>query len=303
MESKPFINRQTVTGNDSAELRNISRRRLKNKVMKGVFFAATMVGVIFLIVLLFRIFSEGLLRLNWNFITSFPSRIPERAGILSSLVGSLYIIGLTALVSIPLGIGTAIYLIEYARKTKLNAFIQLNISNLSGVPAIVYGILGLAIFVKAMLLGTSIVAGAFTLSLLILPVIIISTEEALKTVPNSLRENALALGVTKWQMITGVVLPFAAPGIITGCILALSRGIGEASPLIIAGAVGYAAFLPRSIFDTYTILPIQIYDWTSRAQTDFHELAASGIIVLITILLVMNGIAIFIRNRYSKRYD
>lgn len=282
---------------------NIEKRKTKNNIWKVIFFLCTVVGMVFLVALLWGILKVGFKHLDLKFLTNLPSRFARNAGIKSALVGSIYIMLITALVSFPLGIGTAIYIEEYAKDTKLNRFIQLNIANLAGVPSIVYGMLGLAIFAKTFALGESVITGGLTLALLILPVIVISTQEALKTVPDSLRQNALALGVTKWQMITGVVLPFAAPGIVTGCILALSRGFGEAAPLMVAGAVGYARFLPKKLTDSYTVLPIQIYDWASRPQADFKELASSGIIVLLVFMLFFNVLAVAIRNKYSKRYE
>lgn len=282
---------------------NIEGRKRTNNIWKGIFFACTVVAMVFLVVLLYQIISVGVKHLNWDFLTSFPSGRPKSAGIKAALVGSLWIMVLTALISFPLGVGAAIYLYEYAPKNKLTRFLELNISNLAGVPSIVYGMIGLSIFGVLFGFGRTLITGALTLSLLILPVIITSSVEALKTVPDSMRQNALALGVTKWQMITGVVLPFAAPGIATACILAISRGIGEAAPLIIAGAVGMILNTPTGVFSQYTVLPIQIYDWTSRTQKEFHEKASSGIIVLIAILLFFNIMAVFIRRRYGKRYE
>lgn len=282
---------------------NISKRKSRNKVWEVVFFICTLVGMFFLAALLWGVFKDGISRLNLDFLKNLPSRSAAKSGIKSALVGTLYIMLITSAVSFPLGIGSAIYLHEYAPDNKFTRFIKLNIGNLAGVPSIVYGMIGLAIFAKALLLGESLLTGGLTLSLLILPVIIISTQEALKTVPDSLRQNALALGVTKWQMITGVVLPFAAPGIVTGCLLAISRGIGEAAPLMVAGAVGYASFLPSSLLDQYTVLPIQIYDWAGRPQMEFQKIASSGIIVLLIIMLFFNVFAVVIRNKYGKRHE
>jgi len=233
-----------------------------------------------------------------------PSGRASRAGILPALLGSLGVIGLTALISIPIGVGTAIYLEEYAnKKSKFFKFLQLNISNLAGVPAIVYGILGLAVFSQLLRLGPSLIVGAFTLSLLILPVIIVSSIEAIKAVPNSIREGSYALGVTRWKTITGVILPMSLPGIMTGSILALSRAMGEAAPLIMVGAVGFVTFLPESIFDRYSALPLIVFNWTSRPQEAFAEIAASGILVMLIILILTNLTAIIIRNRTQSRVD
>lgn len=285
------------------ELANINARKRTNRVWQTVFFICTVIAMLFLVVLLYQILSVGLPHLSWDFLTSFPSRRPGNAGVKAALAGSLWIMVLTALVSFPLGVGAAIYLYEYAPKNKLTRFLELNISNLAGVPSIVYGMIGLSIFANIMGFGRTIITGALTLSLLILPVVITSSVEALKTVPDSMRQNALALGVTKWQMITGVVLPFAAPGIATACILAISRGIGEAAPLIVAGAVGMILSVPDSIFDQYTVLPIQIYDWTGRSISEFHDKASAGIIVLMAILLVFNISAVIIRKKFGRRYD
>lgn len=285
------------------EVKNINARKRINSIWKGIFFVCTTIGVLFLAVLIYQILSVGLKGLSWDFLKNMPSRLPSKAGIKAALFGSIYIMLITALVSFPLGIGSAIYLYEYAPDNKLTSFIKLNISNLAGVPSIVYGMLGLSLFAKTLMLGESLITGGLTLSLLILPVIITSSQEALLTVPDSLRQNALALGVTKWQMITGVVLPFAAPGIVTGCILAISRGLGEAAPLIVAGAVGIILKIPNSLMSKYTVLPIQIFDWAGRPQKEFQDLASSGIIVLMAILLSFNILAVIIRNKYSKRYE
>ena len=237
---------------------NLNKRKAKDKVLKIITIIATLVGVIFLLVLLIQIFSKGFKYLNWDFLTGFPSSRPERAGIAPAIVGSMYILVLTILISVPLGIGTAIYLELYAKPSKLTEFIKLNIQTLAGVPAIVYGILGLGVFVKFFMLGSSIISGALTLSLLVLSPIIISSQEALKTVPYSFYEGALALGVSKWQAIKGVVLPCAISNIITGIVLSLARAVGEASPLIVVGAATFLRFLPKSLLDGFTVLPIQI---------------------------------------------
>lgn len=283
--------------------KNIKLRKLKNNIFHSIFILCTLVGVIFLIILLFRIFQDGFKHLNWKFITSLPSRFPQKAGILTALVGSIYVILLTAIFAIPVGVGTAIYLEEYSKKNWFNTFLQLNISNLAGVPSIVYGMLGLSVFVKTLALGNSILTGALTLGLLILPVIIISSQEAIKSVPDNLRQGSLALGVTKWQTITGVVLPYSVPGIATGSILAISRALGEAAPLIMIGAAGYVPFVPNGLNSSFTTLPIQIVNWTSRPDPLFQEIAAAGIIVLMILLLSANAFAIILRNKYQKRFE
>ena len=279
-------------------------RRVKNRIYHGILFASALFAIVMLALLLFQIVRSSIGWLDWKFLTSLPSRFPEKAGILSALAGSLWTIGLTAGIAIPIGIATALYLEEYSKEgTRLNRLIQLNISNLAGVPSIVYGMLGLAVFVRAAGFGRSILSGALTLSLLILPVIIVTAQEALKSVPLSLKEASYALGVSKWQTITGVVLPFSMPGILTGAILAISRAMGEAAPLIIVGAAGYVAFLPKSPMDSYTVLPIQIFNWTSRPQEAFQHVASAGIVVLIVLLLTTNTIAILLRNKYQNRMD
>lgn len=282
---------------------NLNKRKAKDKVLKIITIIATLVGVIFLLVLLIQIFSKGFKYLNWDFLTGFPSSRSERAGIAPAIVGSMYILVLTILISVPLGIGTAIYLELYAKPSKLTEFIKLNIQNLAGVPAIVYGILGLGVFVKFFMLGSSIISGALTLSLLVLSPIIISSQEALKTVPYSFYEGALALGVSKWQAIKGVVLPCAISNIITGIVLSLARAVGEASPLIVVGAATFLRFLPKSLLDGFTVLPIQIYNWTSRPEPEFQYLASAGIIVLLVIVFMFNILAIIIRKKFEKKYD
>ncbi len=282
---------------------NLKKRKVKEKALKIITIIATSIGIIFLVALLIQIFSKGLKNLDWQFLTSYTSSRPAKAGILPAIVGSLYILILTILISVPLGIGTAIYLELYAKPTKLTEFIKLNIQNLAGVPAIVYGILGLGVFVKFFMFGSSILSGALTLSLLVLSPIIISSQEAIKTVPYSFYEGALALGVTKWQAIKGVVIPCAVSNISTGIILALARAIGEASPLIVVGAATFVRFLPQNILDGFTVLPIQIYNWTSRPEVAFQELASSGIIVLLIIVFMFNILAIIIRKKFEKKYD
>jgi phosphate transport system permease protein len=283
--------------------RQLFIRHLKGRIFVVIALIATLIGLITLIVLLYNIFRDGIGWLNWNFINSFPSRFPKQAGIKSALFGTLWMLVLTAVIAFPIGVGAAIYLVEYARDNWVNRFIYLNISNLAGVPSIVYGILGLAIFVRLMSLGPSVLAGALTMSLLILPVIIIASIEAIKTVPNSLKEAAYALGSTRWQVVKNIVLPSSFSGIMTGTILALSRAIGETAPLIMIGALAFIAFVPKSPLDTFTVLPIQIFNWVSRPQDDFQHLAAAGIIVLLVVLLSINFLAIFLRNRMQKRLD
>lgn len=289
---------------ETFEQKNIRIRKLKNSILHVVLASIIVFSIIMLLLLLFQVFKEGFGRLSWSFITSMPSRFPDRAGIASALAGSIWTIGLTIVFSVPLGVGTALYLEEYAnQKSWWTKLLQLNIANLAGVPSIVYGMLGLAVFVKFLHFNRSILAGALTLTLLILPVIIVASQEAIKSVPGTLKEGSYALGVSKWQTIVGVIIPYSLPGILTGSILAVSRAMGEAAPLIMVGAAGYISFLPKSPFDSFTVLPIQIFNWTSRPQADFAEIAAAGIIVLLVLLLSMNAIAIFLRNKYQNRME
>ncbi len=258
-------------------------------------------SVFLLAVLLVQISVDGFAWLDWQFLDSFPSRFPARAGIKSALVGTLYLIVMIAAVSVPVGISAALYLEEFAGKGRLAKIIEVNIANLSGVPSIVYGILGLAIFVRFFALDRSLVSGALTMSLLVLPTIIIASREAIKTVPMSIRYAALSLGATRWQTTWSHVLPASFPGIMTGVILALSRAIGETAPLIMIGALTFVAFTPQSPMDEFTALPIQIYSWVTRPQQEFQQLAAAGIIVLLVVLLLMNATAIYIRSKTEQR--
>ena len=250
--------------------------------------------------LIYDVARDGVGRLSWQFLTSYPSRRAEDAGILAALAGSFFVISLTALIAIPLGVGAAIYLEEYGGRGRLSRLIEINIANLAGVPSIIYGLLGLGLFVRIMGMDRSVLAGACTLALLALPVIILSTREALRAVPKSLREGAYALGATKWQTTWHQVLPAALPGVLTGLILALSRSIGETAPLITIGALTYVPFVPSDIWSPFTVLPIQIFNWVSRPQAAFAENAAAGIVVLLGFLLMMNAVAIVLRDRFQK---
>ncbi|WP_420872906.1 phosphate ABC transporter permease PstA [Neobacillus thermocopriae] len=277
-------------------------RVIVNLFAKIIFFAAMMFGLFILGVLLYRIVSQGIGYLDLQFLQSLPSRKPEQAGVYTALIGSVLLMAVVAPVSLLLGVATAIYLEEYAKDNRFTAFIKVNISNLAGVPSIVFGLLGLTVFVRALALGTSVLAAGLTMSLLVLPIIIVAAQEALKAVPASLREASYAMGATKWQTIVRIVLPVAIPGILTGGILALSRAIGETAPLVVLGLPLFLAYLPKSIFDLFTVLPMQIYNWTGRPQEEFHSLAAAGIIVLLILLLFMNFLAVLIRNKFQKRY-
>jgi phosphate transport system permease protein len=283
------------------EYQNLQHRHRKARVFERCCAAVTWASVFLLAVLLYQVCADGLGWLDWQFFNSFPSRFPDRAGIKSALVGTLWMIALVAVFSIPVGISSALYLEEFAGKGKFAKFVELNIANLSGVPSIVYGILGLAIFVRYFALERSLISGALTMSLLILPTIIIAGREAIRGVPMSIRYAALSLGATRWQTTWAHVLPASFPGIMTGVILALSRAIGETAPLILIGAMTFVAFLPQGPMDSFTALPIQIYNWVSRPQPEFHELAAAGIIVLLVVLLLMNATAIYIRSRTERR--
>jgi phosphate transport system permease protein len=280
------------------------RDRLSGALFKGVLLFSLLIGFATLVVLLITVASDGLGKLDWDFLTSFPSSLPSRAGIESPLVGSIYLMILVALITVPIGVGAALYLEEYAdRQRWYNRAIELNIQNLAAVPSIVYGILGLAFLVRGPIgLGRALLAGALTLSLLVLPIVIISSREAIRAVPPSIREGALALGATRWQMIWRQVLPASVPGIATGSILALSRAIGETAPLLLIGAIVFVPFNPSGLTDQFTALPIQIFNWTTRPQEEFKLLAAAAIIVLLGLLLTMNAFAIWVRNRYQRRW-
>jgi phosphate transport system permease protein len=281
--------------------------QLRRRAMFGTVFAvtcllATMVGIVFLAALLIDIAGDGLGRLSADFLRRPPSRIAGRAGIGPALAGSAWALLLTALFSFPLGVATAIWLEEYSGESRLKRIVETNIANLAGVPSIVYGILGLTLFVRVFAFGRSILAASLTLALLILPVIIIAAQEAIKAVPSSIRLGAYALGATKWETIRFHVFPLALPGILTGTILALSRAIGEAAPVILVGALGFIATLPSGPLDEFTVIPFQIYIWVSDPRPDFHQLAAAASLVLLVMLLTMNAAAIWLRNRYVRKF-
>ena|SRR5687767_12441957 len=276
-------------------------RRTAGRVFALTCFLATLVGIVVLAVLLVDIVRDGAGVLSWDFIKGFPSRFAARSGIKPALFGSIWTLVLTAAIAFPVGVGTAIWLEEYAPDNRFTRIVQMNIANLAGVPSIVYGILGLALFVRVFAMGRSVLAGAFTLALLILPVVIIASQEAVKAVPNSIRLGAYALGATRWETIRFHVLPLALPGIMTGTILALSRAIGEAAPLIMIGALAFVPFVPNGPLDEFTVIPIQIFNWVSKPQAEFHRIAAAGSIVLLIALLTLNAAAIFLRNRYTRK--
>lgn len=285
--------------------KNITSRRLQYRHYKAYLFSRfcavlAWLGIALLAVLVYQIGADGWVWVDWQFLESFPSRFVEKAGIKSAIVGTVWLISLTAIISIPIGIASAIYLEEFAGNTMLRRIIDINIANLAGVPSIVYGIVGLALFVRALDLQRSLLAGALTMSLLILPVIIIASREAIRAVPVNIRHAAFALGATRWQTMWWHVLPMSLPGMLTGVILALSRAIGETAPLVMIGALTFVAFLPEGPGDQFTVLPIQIYNWVSRPQQEFHDLAAGAIIVLLVLLLFMNSIAIYLRYKFER---
>jgi phosphate transport system permease protein len=278
----------------------VLRRRREAAAFRLACAALTCLSLVVLFVLVARIMENGLPWLDRQFLTSLPSRFPAKAGILTALVGSAWVIGITAIVAVPLGVGAAVYLEEYAPRNRATEALEVNLANLAGVPSIIYGILGLAVFVRALGLQRSVLAGGLTMSLLVLPVIVVASREAIRAVPATFRHAALALGATRWQTVRDHVLPAATSGILTGVILSLSRAIGETAPLIIVGAAGYVAFVPTKPTDEFTALPIQIFNWTSRPQADFQAIAAAGILVLLAMLLLMNGAALVLRERARR---
>lgn len=288
------------TKSDSAALMCV-RSRPGDQIFKLTALALIAGAVLILAILAVRLVIDGSERLSFTFLSSYPSRFAERAGVLAALTGSVYLIALTAVIALPLGVAAALYLEEYARKGWFSSLIEVTLANLAGVPSIIFGLLGLQLFVRWAGLDRSLLAGALTMSLLLLPTIVVAAREALRTVPKTLREASFALGATKWQTISWHVLPLAMPGILTGCILGLSRAIGETAPLITIGALTYVAFLPESVLSPFTALPIQSFNWLSRPQQAFHANAAAAIVVLLVVLLVMNSLAIFMRSKLQKR--
>ena len=278
--------------------------RVKGELFRGALLAALAVGIVALVALLTQVVARGLPRLNQDVIFHFPSSNPEIAGAQSAIMGTIWVVGLTAVICIPVGIAAAIYLEEYADGERwYNRLIELNIQNLAAVFSIVYGILGLAFLVRGLLgLGQVVLAAAMTLALLVLPIVIISSREAIRAVPDSIRQGSLALGATQWQTISRQVLPAAIPGMATGSILALSRAIGEAAPLVLLGGLTFITFNPEGLNSAFTVLPIQIFNWISRPQEEFKVLAAAAIVVLLAILLTMNAGAIYLRNRYQRKW-
>ncbi len=279
-----------------------AERSMRAMVFHVLLLLCLLIALLTLGTLLVDVLRKGVGRLDGQFVTSLDSRLPSRAGIKPAFVGSLWLLGLTALISFPIGVGAAVYLQELAPRNRFTSFLEVNVANLAAVPSVIYGLLGLALFVRALALGRSILAGSLTLVLLILPVIIVSAREALGAVPDSIRQGAYALGATEWQTVWRQTLPAALPGTMTGMILGLSRAIGETAPLIALGALTYVNFVPRGPMDRFTALPIQIFNWVSRPQTEYQNVAAAGIILLLMVLLAMNALAIYLRNKYERTW-
>lgn len=279
---------------------NLRYRKFKNKMAHLIFGLISFSSIIILFILLSDLVKRGLSYINIDFLTGFPSRFASKSGILPALLGSIWIVTLTVIISVPIAISAAIYLEEYAKNTGFTRFIKINISNLAGIPSIIYGILGLTLFVRTLGLGRSILSGALTMSLLVFPIVIVASQEAIRTVPDQLRQSSFALGATRWQTVSRVVLPQALPGILTGIILAVSRTLGESAPLLLVGAFSYISTLPEGPMDSFIVLPIQIYTWISKPSADFSDLTAAAILVLLALILIFNALAIIIRNKHQK---
>ena len=279
-------------------------RTWRDRIFFAGFLLAILIGIAGLAALFIDVLMDGLGFLNWKFMTTYAARKPLESGILAPMAGTVWVVGLTAIFTIPIGIGTAIYLEEFASKNRLTRLIELNISNLAGVPSVIYGLLGLAVFVQFLFNGSrNLTAGALTMTLLILPIVIIASQEAIKAVPSSYRDAAYAMGATRWQVVKTVVMPQAVPGMMSGIILALSRAVGESAPILIISSLVWVTFVPTSPDSKFTVLPLQIFTWVSQPQEDFRSIAAAGIIVLLLILLGMNAVAIWIRNKYQVRSE
>ena len=284
---------------DLSAVRRLQKRKIKDLLGHGIFLIGTLFSVAILVILLTSMIGQGFRQIDWQFLTSFPSRTASKSGILPALVGSLWLIVLTALIAIPVGVGAAIYIENYGKDSRLNRLIKVNIANLAGVPSIVYGMLGLSLFVRTLGFGRSILSGALTMALLILPILIVAAQEALRDVPASIIAGSYAVGSTKLQTITKMILPYAFPRILTGIILALSRAIGETAPLLLIGAFSFVRFLPENVLSAFTVLPIQIYVWAGKPQALFHEITAAAILVLLVVMILINGLAIYLRNKYD----
>jgi phosphate transport system permease protein len=282
------------------QLSNLTRRKTKASLVQGLLFVVTALAIVILAALIWDITSAGARWLSLELLMNTPSRKPEAAGLRPALLGTLWVIGLTALFAFPVGVGAAVYLEEYAPNNRWTRLLKTNIANLAGIPSIVYGLLGLGVFVSLLALGRTVISGALTMALLILPVIIIASQEAIRAVPPSLRQAAFALGATRWQVARDHVIPAAMPGILTGIILSISRAMGETAPLLVVGAAAYVTFNPTGVTSKYTALPMQIYEWARRPQQEFQDLAAAAIIVLLLLLLMLNATAIYLRQRFAK---
>ncbi len=283
-------------------MNSIKKNRLKDQAFKIWGIACTLLGLVLLAIFIGNILVDGILRIDWAFIVNLPSRHAEESGIYTALMGSIWVLLLTTAIALPVGIAAAIYLEEYSKKNKLSTILEVNISNLAGVPSIIYGLLGLEVFVRIMEMGASVLAGSCTLALLILPIVIVSTREAIKAVPKSIRDASFAMGASKWQTVYHQLLPASFGGILTGIILALSRAVGETAPLIVIGALAYVPFAPSTPMDEFSVLPIQIFNWITRPQHGFVENAAAAIIILLLITFIMNGIAVYFRNKWQKKF-
>lgn len=296
-----LFNGRSVIGNKKR--RRLRYRALRDRMFLGLFIVAVMAGITGLITLLATVIVDAWGWVDWQFITSYASRFPDKSGILAPLMGTVWIIGTTIIFTIPIGVGTAIFLEEFSDGNKLSKLIQINISNLAGVPSIVYGILGLGVFVMLIGLGRSVLAGGLTLSLLVMPIVIIASQEAIRAVPSGYRDAAYAMGATRWQVVKSVVMPEAIPGIMSGIILAISRAIGEAAPILMISGIVYITFVPNNVSSSFTVLPLQIMTWATLPQADFQSIAAAAILVLLVVLLTLNASAIWIRNKFQRRRE
>lgn len=284
-------------------MNNAKKSRLLDKGFRYFGIGITASCLLVLAIFIGFVIYMGLDRLSWEFLVNLPSRFAEQSGIYTAWIGTIWVLVFTALISFPLGVGAGIYLEEYGKKSKMATLLEINIANLAGVPSVIYGLLGLEVFVRMMKMGNSILAGALTLALLILPIIIVSTRESLRAVPSTVRDASNALGASKWQTIWNQILPASFGGILTGVILALSRAVGETAPLIVVGALAYVPFAPQGPLDEFTVLPIQIFNWVTRPQEAFLINAAAAIIVLLLITFVMNGIAVYLRNKWQRKMN
>jgi phosphate transport system permease protein len=300
VSSQTTVQARSVATSPVVQPSNVAARKSRANVVQGLLFVVTALAIVILAVLIWDIASSGARWLSLDLLTNTPSRKPEDAGLRPALLGTLWVIGLTALFAFPVGVGAAVYLEEYAPNNRWTRLLKTNIANLAGIPSIVYGLLGLGVFVSLLALGRTVISGALTMALLILPVIIIASQEAIRAVPPSLRQAAFALGATRWQVARDHVIPAAMPGILTGIILSISRAMGETAPLLVVGAAAYVTFNPTGLTSKYTALPMQIYEWARRPQQDFQDLAAAAIIVLLVLLLMLNATAIYLRQRFAK---